>query len=770
MTELVKPIFAQHTDVTTEELRVYLRQRETFRWSQIPVEGIRGILQQLAEERGKPTSMLGRHDLIRPAEFLGGRNLSGLYAYARKVSDGVDQGVMSFLTDSVGVRMVVDDVIQVMRSRVPVIWERVPGDVLGKILHKLGEEAQKPLSMVSSTDFTRPQEFLNGNRLAGLYVYAAKEAPKVEKGPIPFLLEHGDIVATREDAIVCIKKGQKVFWERLSWDEIGELLRAAANDLGKPASLLSGDDLARPLKFLDNRSLRSLREHSILDQRGKGQTPIAFLLEKAGIGVTIDDVISSIQAKRQVIWDKIPDDVVLELLTRAANEIGIPVSMLGSWDFFKPLTFLGNQNLSRLYSHARSYSDREEDRDPVSHILDKLDIAATAEDIIKRIAADRRVRWERVPTTEIANLLNRVAAEIGVSPATLRQPEFDLPLPLLNNHSLVGLYGYFFNHPDRKGRDTMAFIFEVTGIYIKAQDVISQLREGRSVYWSRVPIEERKALLGMTATELGVPAFLLAGDDLTRTPLNLLNKHTLAGLYSNAMKDLDKKPEESVMGFIRRKMGWQAPPELETTIRTERSPRGLYRRSELQTSFQKYIDGARIQELASVEQLMPWVKQVAKLYRSPGLNIEGEEVESEVMIYALQRLPISNLTGEAEDFLEGLRLHLEQILRERSASVYREISLSTPIGAGLTLEGVMRAPETYTQENDEVGEKWEKALDKLSKIQRKLVYGVVVEGKGFDDMELELDLDSDTLQEHYDDALIQLRGTTENELRTHNSQ
>lgn len=762
MAELIRPIFSRGVGMTGEQLRASIIQREVFRWNSVPVGAVRDVLTLLSQERGVPISMFGRHDLIEPAEALSGRNLSGLYAYAGKVK-GLDQDVMSFLMDCLAVRIVVDDVIHVMRSRRPVIWERVPGDVLGEMLHRLGEEAKKPPSMVASTDFNCPQGFLDGNRLTGLYVYAAKEASKVDKGPIPFLLERADIVATREDAIACINREQKVFWERLPWGEVGGLLRAAAMELGKPAALLSGEDLARPLNFLDNQSLISLREHSMLKERSEGQTPIAFLLEKAGIGITIEDVILSLQSDKQIIWDKIPDDVVLDLLTRAAEEIGIPISMLGAWDFFKPLTFLGNENLARLYNHAQRYMDREK-MDPMSHLLDKLDIAVTSDDIIKRIAAGRRIRWERVPASEITNLLNRVAAEMGVTTATLRRPEFDTPIPLLNKHSLIGLYGYFFNHPDRNGRDTMDFIFEVAGIEIKAQDVVSQIREGRSVYWSRVPPEERKTLLEMAANELRIPVFLLAGDDLTRTPLNLLNQHTLAGLYSNAMKDPDKRPEESVMGFIRRKMGWQAPSELETTIRTERSPRGLYRRAELQTSFQRYIEGGRFQEFTTVDQLVPWIKQVAKLYRSPSLDIGAEEIESEVMIYTLQRLPIGNLGDEAEDFLEGLRLELEQILRERLARVYREIPLSTPIGAGLTLEGVMRAPEASITEDDEIGEKWETSLDNLSEIQRKLVYGIAVEGKGFDDMVGELGIDINTLHEHYDDALIILKGTVDKDI------
>jgi len=751
-------VFAQTSTFDVDQFQAEF-PRENFRWSHVAANTVKTLLEQLAEERGKPTSMLGRVDLITPAEFIEGRNLSGLYGYARKFPRRDDQDVMTFLLENVGVRVSIKDVVEIMRSEGHIIWERVPGAVLMELLRLQSQEAQKPVSMLSSTDFNRPQFFLDGHRLAGLYLFGTREGPKEEKRPIPYLFDRAAVVATKDDAITCLKRGQKVFWERLSWDEIGEVLKTAAEELGKPPSMLSGEDLARSFQFLGGRSLQSLGQHSILNQKSEDQAPIAFLLEKSGVSVSVDDVVNSIKSGHQIIWDKVPDHVLLDLLVKTADEFGIPVSMLGAWDFHKPLAFLDGKTLSRVYSHARSYSDREEDVDPASYILDKLDIATSAEDIVKRIAAKRRVRWERVPVGEIANLLKLIADGMGISTATLRQPEFGFSLPILNGRSLIGLYGYFFYHPNRGKRDTVAFMFETIGIHIKAEDIISQMREGRSVYWSRVPAEEKKILLEQVARGLGMPTYLLVGDDLTRTPLRFLNNRTLAGLYNNAMRDLDKRPEESVMGFIRRKMDIPAPKGLASTIRSERNPYTLYRRYELQRLFQSHVSNREIQALVSVDQITPWIKEVAKLYRNPGLGISSEEIESEMMIHVLQRLPLDDLTSESDSFVEGLRQHLEQVVRERAVSVYGAISLQDLNRDDLPIEGAIGQRDAGIDAVlGDFTEEWQDRLEGLSEIQRQVILGIVVEDKEFEEIGQELGIDSETAQEHYEDALILLRG------------
>ena len=55
-------------------------------------------------------------------------------------------------------------------------------------------------------------------------------------------------------------------------------------------------------------------------------------------------------------------------------------------------------------------------------------------------------------------------------------------------------------------------------------------------------------------------------------------------------------------------------------------------------------------------------------------------------------------------------------------------------------------------------EEWQDRLEGLSEIQRQVILGIVVEDKEFEEIGQELGIDSETAQEHYEDALILLRG------------
>lgn len=48
-------------------------------------------------------------------------------------------------------------------------------------------------------------------------------------------------------------------------------------------------------------------------------------------------------------------------------------------------------------------------------------------------------------------------------------------------------------------------------------------------------------------------------------------------------------------------------------------------------------------------------------------------------------------------------------------------------------------------------------IDRLSLVQRRLVLGMVLENKTFEQMVEELAMDVDTLREYYDDALLLLK-------------
>ena len=155
------------------------------------------------------------------------------------------------------------------------------------------------------------------------------------------------------------------------------------------------------------------------------------------------------------------------------------------------------------------------------------------EEVFDRLRSKRVIPWQRVDRETVRQLVLGVAEELRKPLLDLETEDFRVPLQMFGGNKLTRLYAY--NHRDhkRQGKDTIAHIFERTGIRPTVNEVVAHIRAGHSMYWDRIPSEEINKLLEMAAVESKQPVSL-QGRQTFRLPLLFLNNHTLQGLYHYA--------------------------------------------------------------------------------------------------------------------------------------------------------------------------------------------------------------------------------------------
>lgn len=414
---------------------------------------------------------------------------------------------------------------------------------------------------------------------------------------------------------------------------------------------------------------------------------------------SIDGLLDIINTGRDIFWSRLQPPTIRYILERAAEELGVPAGTITVQHLRHRLKSLNGRSLERLYKHAIQDPERGE-KDAVSFILEKSRISMTSEDVISRLREERQVFWDRVPADEIRAILQMAADEIGMPIGTMGYTEIGRgKLLFLNNHSLGGLYGYFYRHPERGDQNTIAFMFEKVGITITANDVVFQIKRDRSVYWARVPWEERKKVGEYAAEELSLPTNLLGGGEYRRH-FSFLNGHTLSGFINYCLtQDPEKRDDENTMQFISRMCGFTEPthptrlgPRAE--FRTRLGSRVEFRRQQMQILFDQFLQNVGMVENPTIESLLPWIGQIARLYGLYGntfFDMTRDNIQSEVVIYLGDKLQDGELFNQST-ILAGLHRHLEEILSGVINRRYREISLQAPLLGGVgSLEGVLQS-------------------------------------------------------------------------------
>lgn len=561
------------------------------------------------------------------------------------------------------------------------------------------------------------------------------------------------------EVIENLQRRKRVSWSNTQLSTIGGIMVLAGHELKVPPSFLVSPDFKQTLDIFEGNTLASLYGYARYHPERIYQGRVNFLLERAGIRVNPDDMIVCISSARKIVWDRVNPEAIRGVLERAAQELGRPIALLDQRSFRQPLDLVGGRNLAAIYQFAQTHPLRQ-GKDTILFLLEQIGTSVTTEDVITQMQAGRSVYWNRIPPEEVKRLLERVAAELDVPALMLYASELlRMPVKLLGGHTLGGLYNYISNEAkgNEKKISTFTLIIERVGIRgATVENVIAQMTKDREVFWERVSWEEITKLIYLVAKETGLPVYIVRGLELSQ-PLAFLNNHSLGGLKNYCLRHPEKDKTESAVAFLRRKCGLPSPLVPLT--------REGFRRQQFQKNINALLEKYESLEHVSIEELTTWINDVARIYRTPALGIEIEDLQSEIAVYLAQRSQDGTLSLEK---INDLHQRLEQIIREASYQKYKELSLATKIGNTLTLGDVIRDkgpdPSAAAEEVEiKLLENWEE----LSSLQQQLVLAVAVGGKTFEELSEELKMDPDTLQEYYDDALVLLGkalGTNSGEL------
>lgn len=299
---------------------------------------------------------------------------------------------------------------------------------------------------------------------------------------------------SRDEIIQQMRNGKYIHWGEISGDVIGEILKKATKEIGIPVYALEDLKLQqRKFAFLDGKKLEGLDEFARRSKK-KEQTPLTFLTEltkeflrdeiiqqmrddilvywvkvprslreQMGKILTVNDVVSYLiadfgvdETKRKVQQREISFVVIKDLLEMAANEIGIPASMLSVYDLqHESLAFLkgGRLEISSDYlANQTGENSIEMTKTVWASLKEKVEMPViTLSDLVTYITAERaegkperKVQWGEIPLPVIKELLEKVAEEFKVPISMLTTTDIQKrPIDFLQGKTLKGLYTHF---------------------------------------------------------------------------------------------------------------------------------------------------------------------------------------------------------------------------------------------------------------------------------------------------------------------------------------
>ena len=162
-----------------------INEGRSVRWAGISWNEIRSLLEKLAAEIDVPVGLIGQSELKRPAKFLGGHSLNGLYAYAQRHPERSGQDTSGFVKQRAKIdQPTLEDVISYITSNERVEWNRIPPELIQSMLLRVAEKMDKSAFLLTQLDLSKPLDWLKGGNLKGLSVYAGKHSAKERKDPM----------------------------------------------------------------------------------------------------------------------------------------------------------------------------------------------------------------------------------------------------------------------------------------------------------------------------------------------------------------------------------------------------------------------------------------------------------------------------------------------------------------------------------------------------------------------------------------------------------
>lgn len=460
------------------------------------------------------------------------------------------------------------EVFSRLRNRIDISWRKVPPYFIREIVEKVAEEVGQPPRLLHGGDFCKPLEFAGGRTLEGLLHFFQHNPVRGGRNTLDFMFDSiGIPVENLESVLQSMSRGHQVFWDRISPDVSRQVMQSAAKELGKPVAMLGGKDFKIHLDLLNGHTIGGLYLHARRHPKRGGQNALAFLFQRVGITVTVEDIINYLaapvnntSARKITNWDLLPPVEIQRLLIQVAAEKGKPPSLLEASDFDHSLNLLGGHTLSGMWQHFNRQRERG-DQSTLAFIMERAGFITSPQEVIDRIKSGS-IRWNNVPWDVIGEVLRMVATELGYPAAILSQVDLEKPLTLLAGKTLAGLCGFAGRHEDRRSSNIMSFILNKAGIQMSVDDLLVLPKSGRRILWERVPSQQIQAILRVVADGMNMPVGALRRTDLDQ-PFAQLSGQGLQSLYQYFRRHPNRQKKDVIV-FMFEQVGIN--PQLEDII------------------------------------------------------------------------------------------------------------------------------------------------------------------------------------------------------------
>lgn len=479
-------------------------------WERVPKQELGFTIMAATEELGIPASMLHRSHLFHRFEFLEGKTLSGIYGYAYKHPDRKGKNTITFIKELAGIEVTDTDVINFIKTGGNIQWDQVPPTITKGLLERVAVELHIPVSLIGDQHLTQRFNFLGGASLAGMR--ARSENGTRKRSSLTALVE---LSITTSDVLEMIRSGKRFFWNRIPMEAIRQVVNQAADEIGVPVSEWQIKDFKRAFNFLGGNTLWGLYGFLAHPVNNRSKNELSLVFEKLGIETNAEAAIQLLRQSKPVYWNRLSWEEISRLLEMVAKDMGMPAEVIDTTELTIKHSFLNNNSLGGLYGFLLFHPQRG-NRGTIEFLQEQIGIRLTADGVIARIRAGKRILWDRVLVKEVAEILDRAAGELKIAVSMLTDTDFArTPLRFLGNHTLGGLYQYFADM-DRDSGDTITnLIKRKTGFSssVPPTPVTTNLTLDDLIPW----IEEAVNVVrqpGMTREEIEVETYVYVAEEI----------------------------------------------------------------------------------------------------------------------------------------------------------------------------------------------------------------------------------------------------------------
>ncbi len=260
----------------------------------------------------------------------------------------------------------------------------------------------------------------------------------------------------------------------------------------------------------------------------------------------------SLSLKEWEHLDQLPKETLRWLISKVGEATDTPDSFVSAEHLRRKFAFVKNRTLTKLML----FFARDPQRGNVEQAVwmrQQLDIPVRTEDVIRMIVNDRKFLWKYVPDEVQAELLQRLADEIGIPASVLLYVDFLYPAKFLEGRKLASLYETWFRRGETPVAATLQQRLHQLGFDPTVHDLLVVARHPtRKVLWENYSWRVIAAFLDIVATDLRLPLQDLT-ESVLRRPIPVLNGNKLSGFIDFALHHPEKPKDMPALHFVKMK-------------------------------------------------------------------------------------------------------------------------------------------------------------------------------------------------------------------------